>query len=260
MNSLRHSFTMIELLVVVAVIAILAGMLLPALNSARESAKSIQCAGNLKQIGVQTSLYIDDNKESFYQGGCGSMSWNYFLGRGSSAPIAWNANLDVVNEKFWKVRSNHSLLYCPSSEPKQRMGLTVYYQYLQRTGYATTGGAWTTTGPTHWPGKAKCFDEYTGTISPYFPEPAKLADLRIPSVTVTLAESAELTNPLYGYYMLYLGNTGSYTFSRRHKGMNNLLFTDGHVAPKETRKLLGWFSGPQNTSRGKDKAYAEFSD
>lgn len=250
---------MIELLVVIAVIAILAGMLLPALNSARESAKSIQCAGNLKQIGVQTALYVDDNKESFYQGGSGSMSWNFFLGRNSQS-IAWNVGLDYARDNFWKVRSNHSLLYCPGSDTKQRMGFTSYYQYLQVTSYAATGGSWVATGPTHWSGKAKCFDEYTGTVSPYFPEPAKLADLRIPSATITLAESAAVNNPLSGYHMLYLGNTGSYTFSRRHKGMNNLLFTDGHVTPKETRKLLGWFSGPQNTNRGKDKVYAEFSD
>ena len=54
-------FSLIELLVTIAVIAILTGLLLPTLNSARQKAHAISCTGNLKQFGTAMAIYADNH-------------------------------------------------------------------------------------------------------------------------------------------------------------------------------------------------------
>src|SRR4051812_1749531 len=128
----RHAFTLVELLVVIGIIAVLVGLLLPALGKARESAQRINCASQLRQIGQWAGMYASAYRNfvpvGWYVGDGYSPGTSTIWYMDKSATINGPVGLGYLFSSGI-IKSNQGSLssrkvwYCPSMPAEWRFGL-----------------------------------------------------------------------------------------------------------------------------------------
>ena len=132
-GSRRRAFTLIELLIVIAIIAILAAIIFPVLASAKKRAWTIQCVSNLRQIGIGMKIFADENGEMYPESG-GNIYWG--ATDGTTGKPSWM-------EQIVSQIQNTNVYNCPGNKqlPWDMQGPYNYFNgcraaYVVAEGYA----------------------------------------------------------------------------------------------------------------------------
>ena len=154
----RMAFTLVELLVVIAIIGTLVGLLLPAVQSAREAARRSSCANNLKQLGLAIANRTNAKNGMLPAGGYNSTTGGANTGSGLLRLLPWLEETQIYNAinfnlaQWAAVLPNGTPIYravvpglsCPTDDPGQ---VKAYQTSAGITSYPTTTNYFASSGP-----------------------------------------------------------------------------------------------------------------
>jgi prepilin-type N-terminal cleavage/methylation domain-containing protein/prepilin-type processing-associated H-X9-DG protein len=249
-NRFRKGFTLVELLVVIGIIALLISILLPSLSKARESANTVKCLANMRQIGQANYLYSSEN-------------------HGYCVPAGWRGTTAGSEDESWPnilVNSGYlnapnvtgsgggiaSVFYCPSGNPDFNGAFT------SSSGPAAvppsdTDGQGATARRCHsvasgtnvdcWYGiNGSTGSDITSVPCHRVPDdnvPLGTNDYRAMLKMTTVRRSAETVFIFDGLYMNLNLNSARINARHARNKKTNLCFFDGHVATYNTIELPG---------------------
>lgn len=203
------AFTLIELMVVIAIIAILASLLLPVLGQAKKKAMSIACANKVRQWGVALRMYTDDHQEKFpFKGtprnpinaGPNKKAWY----NSAASYIGSDALTNLYATKRWPIPGKGGMFMCP--DPTNMMLHTMPTTNRPFFAYGMNGRLVSDDGRT------------------YVTEDAILK----PVQTIIFTDNTERNIPYV---------TGR-NFLARHNLKLNVAFADGHVSGVKSNLLF----------------------
>ncbi|MGN0870593.1 MAG: prepilin-type N-terminal cleavage/methylation domain-containing protein [Victivallales bacterium] len=209
-------FTLIELLITIAIIAILASMLLPALHKVREKSRAIKCISNQKQIGTAVSMYLMDYNDWFRSGDAASADPTE-----STEPALWAWGCPLVRNGYLNyTRSGYrnNVLFCPSTDSASNSTLGLWNTY----------GAWFANGA--------CVNTDTGRTGLSLKNPVllKVGPARLSVV----ADCIEVARNRATFKMSHTNAANYSTIYLQHNKQANILFLDGHAGANSELDII----------------------
>jgi len=215
-NSTETAFTLVELLVVIAIIAILASLLLPTLSRSKDTAQRVKCVSNLRQLGLATQMYWDENGGAcFRYGGVmtngGQLYWFGWMGPGAEGQRSFDATQGVL----YSYLQGRGVELCPS------LNYALGQFKLKASGAAYGYG----------------YNLYLSSQPAQ--SPVKTSRVTRPTEIVLFADAAQVntflppaskSNPMLEEFYFVSTNRYESTAHFRHAQRANAAFCDGHVA------------------------------
>lgn len=201
----QKAFTLVELLVVIAVISVLAGLLLPALQGAVAQARTIQCTSNLRQIAMGIASYTDDNA-----------GWFPVSHRNDGRPGRWRtetssyAGVEGALDVF-SVKLRTGIFLCPEFK------LDLSPKYFCEGGYG-------------WNNSYMGTSDVSATAN--FRR-QRLSGVRLPTKTILCGDTSDTLSSPGAFWepamLLRPGAPNPNPVSDRHRGNANMVWADFHV-------------------------------